>query len=292
MRKVVCFGEILWDVLPHGRFLGGAPLNVAYHLARLGCAPRLVSAVGRDALGDEALAAIARAGLGAESIARHAHVPTGTVNVTLDAAGQASYVIAEPVAWDEISVAPAPGVRPAALVFGSLALRRPANRAALRARLAAAPGLRVCDLNLRAPHDDLAPLAEFLGQLDVLKLNEAEARRLMPPALAAASVATHAAHLAATLRCATVCITLGADGALLRHGEKTFRASAPAVAVRDTIGAGDAFTAALLDGILRARPQPDWPALLVRAAALGAFVASRDGAQPGYVAEELFAAST
>jgi fructokinase len=290
MHQVICFGEVLWDLLPHGRFLGGAPLNVAYHLARLGCTPQLISAVGADALGEASLAAIAKSGLHTDWISRHPHLPTGTVEVALDASGQATYRIHEPVAWDEIELLPKLPTPANAIVFGSLGLRSTTNRATLRAWLRATPALRVCDLNLRPPHDRLDGLEEFIRGVDLLKLNVDEARRLMPTSLTSASIATHAAQLAATYECATVCITLGAEGALLRHKERIYHAPAPTTSVRDTIGSGDAFTAALLAGILQTNTRPDWTALLRRACALGAFVAGCDGAQPHYEADKVLGA--
>jgi fructokinase len=280
----ICFGEVLWDCLPRGRFLGGAPLNLAYHLCKLGRPAGLVSAVGADPFGDETLAALRRVGLATGLVNRVPDLPTGTVTVRLDDAGQASYHIAEPVAWDALTTRPGPReTAPAALVHGSLALRRPANRAVLQAWIAARPALRICDLNLRSPYDDLALLEEYFHGVDLLKVNADEALRLVPAALASDTPARQAEHIADRHACRLVCITLGADGAVLRHPRGVVHAPAPRVAVRDTIGAGDAFTAALLDGLLAAEgAEPDWPSLLGRACALGAFVASRDGAQPDY----------
>jgi fructokinase len=283
VNDVVCFGEVLWDLLPHGRFLGGAPLNVAYHLKRLGREPALVSAVGNDALGAEAIALIERAGLPVSTITRHPTLPTGSVEVKLDAKGQAVYTIHRPVAWDEITTSPLPGERPpAALVFGSLALRGANNRDVLRAWLTAKPVRRICDLNLRPPFDEVGELDEFIRGCTLLKVNGDEAKTLASESLKTSDVEAQAAHLASAYACEMVCVTLGADGALLWRDGKSYRASSPPVKVRDTIGAGDSFMAALLDGILRNEAKPDWEALLARACALGAFVASRDGAQPEY----------
>jgi len=283
MSAIVCFGEVLWDILPHGRFLGGAPLNVAYHLSRLGRTPRLVSAVGSDALGAEALSFIERAGLETGGVARHAALETGSVEVRLDAQGQATYLIRRPVAWDEIGVLPSAGESVSgAIVFGSLSLRGDANRRTLRAWLRATTGLRVCDLNLRPPFDAVAELDEFVRGCTLLKVNGDEARTLASAELKNAGVEAHAAHLASAYACENICVTLGAEGALWWREGKTYRASSPPVEVRDTIGAGDAFMAALLDGLLRGGRQPDCTALLARACALGAFVAGRDGAQPLY----------
>lgn len=284
MSRILCFGEVLWDVLPRGRFLGGAPLNVAYHLAKLGRGSALASAVGRDALGAEALAAVAATGVEARAIARHDSLPTGTAEVQLDARGQATFQIKQPVAWDEIPAdETARGPAPDAIVFGTLALRSPANRVALTQLLNAFPqAWVVCDLNLRPPFDDLAPLAPLLGRMALLKLNADEARRLCGRAPDATDWREMSGELSERHRGATICITLGVDGAGLRDSSSWFSAGAPPVAVRDTVGAGDAFTAALVAGRLRNPAAPDWPRILRAACALGGFVASRDGAQPDY----------
>lgn len=283
MHRVLCFGEVLWDLLPRGRFLGGAPLNVAYHLAQLGCAPVLVSAVGADALGDEALAAATLAGIDTGGTVRQARLPTGSAEVQLDGSGQARFRINQPVAWDEISVSTVLGSpAPDAIVFGSLALRSPGNRAALARLLDVFPqAWTVCDLNLRPPFDDLAPLAPLLGRARLLKLNADEARRLCGRNSSDDDWERMTAELAASHGGATVCVTLGGDGACLRDGSHSWGLKAPPVEVRDTVGAGDAFTAALVAGRLRF-PGHDWPRVLRAACSLGGFVASRDGAQPAY----------
>lgn len=284
MHRVLCFGEVLWDLLPHGRFLGGAPLNVAYHLARLDCVPVLASAVGADALGREAITAITAAGIDAGGVALRTAWPTGTAVVRLDAGGQAHFTLPEPVAWDSIPVAAAlNGPAPAAIIFGTLALRSPANRASLTRLLDAFPAAWiVCDLNLRAPFDNLVPLAPLLARVSLLKLNAAEARRLGPPTAAAGGWREISAELSARHGGAAVCITLEAEGACLRDGSTWLQVAAEPVTVRDTIGAGDAFTAALVAGRLRAGASPAWASLLRAACTLGGFVACRDGAQPAY----------
>ena len=284
---IVCFGEVLWDLLPQGRFLGGAPLNVAYHLARLGQAPTLVSAVGDDALGRETRAAVKAAGLSDSMLAVHPTLPTGVVEVQLNAEGQAVYDIREGAAWDEIPGRPPRGSSPRALIFGSLSLRSPANRLCLRSWRAARPGLTVCDINLRPPYDTLEPLMPLLSGVDLLKLNGDEALRLTGQRAGQEDWGLIFARLSELFRCIRICVTLGDAGARLWVEGRQFHCPAPKVTVRDTIGAGDSFCAALVDGMLRHSLKPDWQALIERACRLGAFVASRDGAQPVYSAAEV-----
>jgi fructokinase len=292
---VLCFGEILWDCLPHGDFLGGAPFNVAYHLHRLGARALMVSCVGRDDFGREALHRVAGRGLAREFIAEDAARATGTVRVQLDARGNASYVFADPAAWDFIPVTDALLARAAtsdAVVFGSLALRHEFNRASLGRLLAVAGPLKVFDVNLRPPYDDLELVRELTRRADVLKLNDGELARLtgrssIPPD-DATMLANAARELAQATACRSICVTRGEHGALWWRAGEVFTAAAPKVAVRDTIGAGDAFTAAFTLGLVNGEAARDPQTLLARACRLGAFVASQDGAQPDYDPARLF----
>jgi fructokinase len=286
---VLCYGEILWDCLPHGDFLGGAPFNVAYHLHRLGAEALMVSSVGRDDFGREALRRIAARGLAREFIAEDAARPTGTVRVQLDTRGNAAYVFADPAAWDAIPVTDtllARAAGAAAVVYGSLALRHKANRAALARLLAVRGPLKLFDVNLRPPYDPVPRVLELARQADVLKLNDSELARLTGRAPAApedeATLAEAARALAERTGCREVCVTRGEHGALWWRAGAVFTAAAPRVNVRDTIGAGDAFTSALLWGLVRGDAARDARGVLERACRLGAWVAGQDGAQPEY----------
>ncbi|MBC7368326.1 MAG: bifunctional hydroxymethylpyrimidine kinase/phosphomethylpyrimidine kinase [Undibacterium sp.] len=293
---VLCFGEILWDLLPHGAFPGGAPFNVAYHLHRLGVPVLPVSAVGPDELGAQLLRRLEAWGIATTAITRDPTAPTGRVTATLSASGDAHYTIETHVAWDHISIdgaALATAARAPALVFGSLALRSAHNRQALArsadnrqplARLAAAlppTAWRVFDVNLRAPHDDLALVRRFAPLANVLKLNSAEAARLVSDAPESPGrEETDARALAAQLGVSTVCVTAGSRGAGLLRADRWTWVPAQPVAVVDTIGAGDAFLAALLAGLLRgARTDAE---LLSAACRLGEWVAAHAGATPAY----------
>jgi fructokinase len=281
--EVICFGEILWDILPDGLHPGGAPFNVAYHLQRLGRPVRLVSAVGRDVLGDELLRRLGHWGLPTGGVARSADRPTGYVRAALTPGGDARYEIAGDVAWDRIEVgadtlAAAAGAR--AVVFGSLAQRSAANRDALDRLLAALPAgaPRVFDVNLRPPHDDLARVLALARQATVLKLNAEEAARLAGGA--PGDEEARARVLAADTGCPLVCLTAGARGAgLLRAGRWHWEPGRP-VAVEDTVGAGDAFLAALVTRLLDGRLADG--EMLARACRLGEWVAAHRGATPAY----------
>lgn len=284
--RVICFGEILWDVLPHGTFLGGAPLNVAAHLARLGCRAGLISRLGPDARGLDAYARIRDMGIDMDLLQQDVALPTGEARAVLAADGSASYEFETPAAWDAITfddavAATLPGAD--ALVFGSLAQRDARSRQAL-ARCLALADYRVFDVNLRQPHHDADVVRASLREADFVKLNEEECvivgawlgTTTEPDALRIGIERLRATHRARPLQ---LCITRGGEGALLWAENQWHSQPAVRVTVIDTVGAGDSFLAMLLAQRLQG---VDPPRALERAAALGGFVASRAGAVPDY----------
>jgi fructokinase len=293
---IVCFGEFLWDCLPRGLFLGGAPYNVACHLARLGRPAALISAVGADFLGDEARRRAQLAGVDVAHLAQCPDYPTGVSLVTIGPGGAATYDIVAPAAWDFIPAGAAERRRvgeAAALVYGSLAARAPASRAALQTLLDVPGPLRIFDVNLRPPYAEPARVLPLARRADVVKLNAEELAALAGRPFAPSD---DPRPLLQKLRDDTGvtrwCVTLGAEGAAWWDGDQLVRASAPSVIVRDTVGAGDAFLAALVDGLTclppprQSNPEQIQP-LLSHACRLGAFVAASDGACPAYRPEEI-----
>lgn len=289
--SIVCFGEILWDVLPRGTFLGGAPLNVAAHLARLGQKAELVSRVGPDERGLAAKARVRELGVGDCSLQQDYALPTGEARAVLAADGSASYEFETPAAWDAIefddevqrSVTSAD-----ALVFGSLAQRDERSRKVLRQCLTLA-NYRVFDVNLRQPHHDAQLVLESLREADFVKLNEEECVIVgawlgtsgEPDPLRIAIERLRAGRRVHALQ---LCITRGGDGAQLWAGGRWHSQPAVPVKVTDTVGAGDSFLAMLLAQRLRGVAPP---LALQCAATLGAFVASRAGAVPDYDPRQL-----
>jgi fructokinase len=281
---IATFGEALWDILPRGIFLGGAPLNVAYHLACNGVQAYPITAVGQDFLGAEILRRLAAWRIDTRFVAQLPRSPTGTVRATLDAAGVATYDIARDVAWDRIPVT-APLLKctpPAALVFGSLALRENPNRLALEKLCRAWPStLRVLDINLRPPFDQRDAIAFALKLAQLVKLNDEELARLTAaPTGSLAQLRSATGKFAATHGLTRVCVTAGARGAGLWWEGNWIWSPGRKVLVRDTVGAGDSFLGALLASLLL-RDLPPAQAL-ARACRLGEFIASRDGATPPY----------
>lgn len=282
--SVACFGEVLWDILPQGIFLGGAPTNVAYHLTRLGVRALTVSAVGRDFLGDEALRRIAGWPAKTNFITRRARTPTGTVRASLDARGVATYHIAERVAWDRIAVPRTLQRMPAprALIYGSLALRCRSNRVALMSLATSWPDtLRVLDLNLRHPFDCGEGVNFALRQAQIIKLNDEELQRQTAlPVGTKREIEAAARRFAAKQHATRICVTAGGRGAGLLWADQWIWEKGRKIEVRDTIGAGDAFLAGFLAAhLIRGEPLEN---ALACACRLGEFVATRDGAMPAY----------
>lgn len=277
--EILCVGEVLWDSLPAGLFLGGAPLNVACHLAALGVPVGMVSRVGADRLGEEAVARIAAQGVATDLVQVDPVLETGLVRVRLDERGTASYEIAGPVAWDAVrhtdELARRAG-RARAIVFGCLAQRSAATRETIR-RLCGSAALKVLDPNLRPPHTPPDVVRESLELADLLKLNEEELRELGSWFGLPEEPRQAAAALADRFGCRLVCVTRGPRGAALWHEGRWSEHPGLSVEVRDTVGAGDAFLAALLAGALDGRDDSE---LLERANRRGAEVAARPGAVP------------
>ena len=281
---VICFGEILWDSLPRGLFPGGAPVNVAYHLKQLGARAVPVTAVGRDVLGDELLRRLQGWGLETEFVAVLPDKPTGLARVTVNDSGSPSFEIVENAAWDWIELTSATlelVKRSRALVFGSLAQRSAHNRRQLAVlRQHATRALKVFDVNLRAPFDPLDRVWELARGTDLIKLNDDELGRLLDRKLAGDRLEEAAREIAKRTGCTQVCVTAGAKGAGWICKGEWFWAAAKPVDVSDTVGAGDAFLAALLQGLLSGRLSPRQN--LERACRLAEFVVSKPGATPSY----------
>jgi fructokinase len=285
------FGEILWDCLPSGKHAGGAPFNVTAHLAQLGVSVSLISAIGRDPLGDEILEVAKDKGVDVDFVSRvRIGLPTGTVIATVDEKGNATYELVQPAAWDEIKVsakALTAAAKARALTFGSLAGRSPYNLEQLDRLLAVQGPLKFFDVNLRPPFVDLELILGMAKRADVIKLNDGEAGRLaswLQSGEAAPNtprnrdeIAQASATIAEATNVPRICVTLAEEGAALWEGGNLVAVPAPKVVVKDTVGAGDAFMAGLMVGLTR---NIDTRTVLENASRLGAYVASHYGATP------------
>ncbi len=251
----------------------------------------LLSAVGQDSLGDEILEVAQHKGVNVQFVGRaRIGLPTGTVVATVDAMGNATYELVQPVAWDEIIVsaeAVEAVAKADALIFGSLASRSPYNLEQLDRLLALKGPLKFFDVNLRPPFADPKRIVELAAHADVIKLNHDEVGQIAswlrtgaatpnPPGNPDA-VAEACAALSEATKTPRICVTMGAAGAALWDRSTLVCVPAPKVVVKDTVGAGDAFMAGVMVGLTRGA---DTQTVLETACRLGAIVASHDGATP------------
>jgi fructokinase len=280
---IVCAGEALWDVLPRGEFIGGAPFNVASHAARIGASALLLTRVGDDARGERALALAAANGVDTTLVQRDPTLATGEARALLDAAGVARYEFLTPAAWDALVASPAALAAVAAadaFVHGTLGARDPRAREAI-ATLGTLARWRVFDPNLRAPFYSRELVEAALHGAGLLKLNEEECALLADWYGTAASPEALQPELARRFGVQALCVTLGAEGAMLHWQGQWHAQPGVATTVADTVGAGDSFLAMLVTALLGGDP-PD--VALARAARLASFVASQPGAVPAYEA--------
>ena len=273
-----CFGEILWDVFPDRRYLGGAPLNVAYYLNQLGHNSQLISAVGDDELGEEALNIISKSGLATDSITRIADKETGQVLVSLDESGCAKYEFRADAAWDYISL-PVEQINYSedhTLVFGSLACRGTPNQQTLD-ELINHYRFRVFDLNLRPPFDDLSLTYQLMQKAELIKMNDKELVLLCHHlGVTTPDLAGQLTAVLENCNAKSICVTRGAQGAVLNYQNKLYSHPAYPTSIKDTVGAGDAFLAGLISELAKSG-DPNY-ALSV-ACAIGSLVAGQAGAQ-------------
>lgn len=280
--KIVGIGEVLWDLLPGGRQLGGAPANFTCHATALGAETRLVSRVGHDELGRETLERLGTLGVSTECVEVDEQLPTGSVGVTVSAGGQPHYEIFENVAWDGIRGEPAARRAVAAadaVCFGSLAQRSAISRGSILALVGAAPAsaLRLFDINLRQHYHSPAVIVQSLSLATVLKVNDAELPRLVEWLALTGDVRAQIQQLATRFALRAVALTRGDAGSLLFADGHWSDHPGVTANVVDTIGAGDSFTAAMTLGLLKG-----WELDRINdhANRLAAFVCSQAGATP------------
>ncbi|MGA2176168.1 MAG: carbohydrate kinase [Verrucomicrobiota bacterium] len=280
--NVIGLGEILWDLLPAGKQLGGAPANFALHARALGARSRVISRVGLDAPGAEILQRLQALGLPIAEIQVDPSAPTGTVSVELSADGQPRFTIHEDVAWDRLALeetALAAVAEADAVSFGTLAQRREPARGTIRALLGAVrPGaLRILDLNLRQHYFSRDIIETSLRLANVVKFNDSELPVLAELLGLRGNARQQIEQLARQHAQRLVCLTRGAHGSVLYSGGQWADDPSQPAAVKDTVGAGDAFTAALAMGMLAGKPLD---AINRRANQVARYVCSREGATP------------
>jgi fructokinase len=280
---VVGLGELLWDMFPQGKQLGGAPANFAYMTALLGDRGIVASRVGGDRLGQEAIWHLKSSGLDTSHIQIDSAHATGTVLVQVDSKGQAEYKFAQDVAWDHLTWTTEwqeLAIAADAVCFGSLAQRSETARSTIRKFLQSvrAGAARIFDVNLRQTFYSAEILRVALLHANIMKVNDEELPRIVEMFGEKFNGEREAAGwLAGEFGVKLVCVTRGHRGSLLVCGDKKNEHPGFTVKVADTVGAGDAFTAALVHHWLRHTPLDE---MNVAANRLGAWVASQEGAMP------------
>ena len=287
MKRVVCFGEVLWDMLPDGKKPGGAPMNVAYHLNKLGILGQMISRVGKDAAGEELKQFLVKMGLTTDYIQQDDQYPTSEVLARMDENQEMQYTIVRPVAWDFINYNPnleATVSQADVLVFGSLVARNETTRNTLYQLLEHA-AFRLFDVNFRAPHYERTTVEYLLHKADAVKLNVHELEEIAGwVGLIGAQEHEAIERLQKQFQLAEIILTKGAHGASYYTATSRHDYRAYPVTVKDTVGSGDSFLAAFLAQKLLGKSVDD---MLDYAAALGAYVTSQAGANPEYKATDL-----
>ena len=284
---IIGLGEALWDMLPEGKKLGGAPANFAYHAGQFGLNTMAVSALGEDSLAEETIAALEQNGL--KYLMPRVPYATGTVLVTLTGNGIPTYEIKENVAWDNIPFTAeleeiAKNCR--AVCFGSLAQRNVVSRKTIQQFLDVTPQdcLKICDINLRQQFFSKEILEQSFRRCNILKINDEElvvvARMFGYQDLDDAKVCE---QIVKDYQLEMLVLTCGTNGShvFTADGKHSFQ-DTPKVTVADTVGAGDSFTGSFCAAILNGKPVEEAHRIAVE---VSAYVCTQNGAMPKYPAE-------
>lgn len=289
-KRIVCYGEVLWDILPAGALPGGAPMNVAYHLHKLNRDVSVITKVGDDSHGRELLDIFSKWGIGTDHFSIDYAHPTGLVYAQLNKDHEMAYDIVYPSAWDFIEWDDSYATlmqQTDYLVFGSLIGRNDTSRKTLFKLLESANN-KVFDINIRPPHFNRTIVEQLLQKTDVLKLNLAELELIAGWFSPFDSVTDKIKGIQDRFLISTIVVTMGGEGALLCLSGSCYQHPGYKVQVADTVGSGDAFLAAFLSQLIDRAPPEE---MLDYACATGALIASYTGACPDYDTQEIAALS-
>lgn len=289
MKKVICFGEVLWDMLPSGKVAGGAPMNVAFHLNQFGWDCKMISKVGDDLLGKELLDFLGNKMIPIEFIQIDTNHPTGTVKVTLDEKGIPSYEITEMVAYDFLDKTESieKGVSKAdVFIFGSLASRNETSGKTLL-ELLENTGIKIFDVNLRAPHYTRNTLEELLKRSDIVKMNDEELDIIASWHGDLTEFESKMVLIKQQYDLESLIITKGKEGASVLDEKGNLHHSAYQfeIEVKDTVGCGDAFLAGYVSKMMSGA---DVATCLEFASGMGAYLATQRGATPFLEEEKIY----
>ena len=287
MPKVTCFGEVLWDIFPTHKKIGGAPLNVALRIQSFDIQTNIISRVGDDDDGKRSLDHIKEKGIDISTIQVDKNHKTGCVNVTLDSKGSASYEIEYPVAWDKIEISEKiiEIVRSSdAFIFGSLVCRDEVSKQTLLKLLQYA-NFKVFDVNLRPPFYSIELLIQLMNKVEFIKCNDEELFEICNVlGSKTTSMEDQVKFLSEKTHTKQICVTKGKDGAVLLYNDQYYSHKGYPVKVNDTVGAGDSFLATLISKLLKGSKPED---ALDFACAVGALVAGKPGANPQISSSEI-----
>ena len=278
---IACIGELVWDLLPGGKQIGGAPCNFAFHAQQAGCDSQIISAVGADDLGVEMVNTIKDLGLNTRLIQTN-QFPTGSVGVALQEDGQPIFTIHEQVAWDAIS----PNehslnlARNAdAISFGSLAQREGESKRTIQRLLNETHSdcLKVFDINLRQHFYTSETILDSIERADILKLSEEELPVVASFDALTGTISEQLNQLLLKRDLKYILYTLGSKGSIIIGRDEYSFLDAPKVKVADTVGAGDAFAAVFTAGLLLGKPLS---VIHREATEIAAWVCSQKGATP------------
>lgn len=278
--KIIGLGEILWDMLPTGKQLGGAPANFAYHVCRLGGNGWAVSAISDDELGREIKNTLSTKKL--NTILEEVNEPTGTVQVTLNAAGVPTYDITEGVAWDHIPFTERIGnlaKETSAVCFGTLAQRSPESRATIHKFIENMPdgSLKVYDINLRQNYYDEKIISDSLRLADILKINDEELEIVSKMLCLSGTSEERCRAISREFNLKFVILTMGGDGSKVILEDRVHLSTPGKINIVDTVGAGDSFTAAFMLAYLRGESIEKAHTL---ATEVSSYVCTKAGAMP------------
>jgi fructokinase len=280
MKTIICFGEVLWDVLPAGRKLGGAPLNVSLRVQSFGNKAAMISSIGRDKIGEELAEVMKAHGGSLAHIQQTGEYATSEVLVALDEHGTASYEIKMPCAWDNISLLERDmeAVKASdAFIYGSLVARNRTSRDTLFALLDHAR-YKVFDVNLRPPHYTSERIISLMEAADFVKFNDEELYEICSYLeFKDRSLEACISFISEQTGAGQICVTLGKDGAVFFHENFFYYNKGYMVKVADTVGAGDSFLATIISKLLNGMEPQE---AIDFACAVGAIVASKNGANP------------
>ncbi len=279
--QIAAVGEVLWDVFPEGPRFGGAPANFACHVAAMGASSSIVSCVGDDPFGRDAATFLQQHGVDTTHL-QVSPQPTGTVQVELDDEGRPMFTIAEPVAWDFLAWSSNLDSLTAelqAICFGTLGQRNEASRQTIQRCVAGTPNhcLRVLDINLRPPFIEESILRRSLELANILKLNDDELTTVAQLIGAKGSEIDRLRAVQQAWDLQLIALTRGSQGSVLVTTDEVSDREGQTVAVADTVGAGDSFTATMITGLLRGEPLDE---IHRQAAQVAAYVCTQSGAVP------------